>query len=100
MAGKEVNVHVEYCGAWGYEPRFKKLQGLILAAVPGAKVDGKKGRATSFEVTVNEKLIFSKLSKGAFPVFEEVVKSIDGVAHGGEPAEVVAMQEGNSCILM
>ena len=49
---------------------------MILAEVPGAEVTGKKGRRSSFEVTVNEKLIFSKLKSSGFPVFQKVNKTI------------------------
>ena len=45
---------------------------MILNEVPAANVDGKAGRRTSFEVTVNGKPIFSKLSRGSFPSFEKV----------------------------
>jgi selT/selW/selH-like putative selenoprotein len=45
---------------------------MILSEVPNANVDGKPGRTTSFEVTINGKCVFSKLEAKAFPVFEKV----------------------------
>ena len=45
---------------------------VIHFVVPDAVVDGKPGRKTSFEVTVNDKLIYSKLEKGGFPNFDKV----------------------------
>lgn len=45
---------------------------MILAEVPGAIVDGRVGRRSSFEVTINNKQVFSKLAQGGFPEFEKV----------------------------
>ena len=36
-----VKVDVEYCGAWGYEPRYDELRNEILNAFPSALVSGK-----------------------------------------------------------
>ena len=47
---------------------------MILNKVPEAKVDGKEGRRSSYEVTVNGKLIFSKLSNKTFPIYTQVDK--------------------------
>lgn len=69
----KVTVHVEYCGRWGYAPRFRDLKQRILRECPEASVDGEVGRATSFEVTINDKLVYSKLNEGAFPDFDAVI---------------------------
>ena len=45
---------------------------MILKEVPEAEVTGAVGRGTSFEVTLNGTLIFSKLAKGMFPDFDKV----------------------------
>ena len=56
----EIKVHIEYCGGWGYEPSAFALRDAILAGVPGSKVKCDVGRSQSFEVKVNETIIFSK----------------------------------------
>ena len=56
-----VEVNVEYCGAWGYEPRYRDLAQRIAADVPGAKVSGFVGRRSSFEVKVNDKVCRGRL---------------------------------------
>jgi selT/selW/selH-like putative selenoprotein len=71
---------------------------MILSAVPAAVVTGRSGRATSFEVTVNDTLIFSKLKLGSFPDFEDVVKSVEGVARG-EPPEIINKCAKSSCVI-
>jgi len=48
---------------------------------------------------VNGKLVFSKLEKGAFPDFKEVVQVVRECSQGKEPHEVKET-EPNSCVLM
>ena len=52
---------------------MKELRRAIVAAVPSAEVSDEVGRTTSFEVTVDDALIHSKLATMAFPDVEEVV---------------------------
>ena len=56
----KVTINIEYCGGWGYAPRAFQLRDEILAGVPDASITCEVGRNTSFEVTCNDKLIFSK----------------------------------------
>jgi len=98
MAPK-VEVSVEYCGAWGYAAHFGELAEEIKADVPEAEVNGFVGRRSSFEVKVNGKLVFSKLEKGGFPVFKEVVQVVLDCSQGSEPREVIEIAP-NSCSLM
>lgn len=72
---------------------------MILAEVPTAKVTGAAGRRTSFEVTVNNKLIFSKLEKSSFPVFEKIVEEAVKASKGVEISDVEETQP-SSCILL
>jgi len=68
-----VVVKVEYCGAWGYRSKYERLKAQILAAVPDAQVSGVVGRKTSFEITLNGQVIYSKLKTDKFPEYEEIV---------------------------
>lgn len=96
---QKVNVYVEFCGAWGYEPRYRELRQMIVQSVPGAVVDGNKGRRSSFEVTVNKKLLFSKLANGSFPDFEAIVEEVAKASKGVETSEVTKVQESSCTIL-
>ncbi|ELU16895.1 hypothetical protein CAPTEDRAFT_153402, partial [Capitella teleta] len=51
----------------GYAPRYRDLAARIRAAVSNADVDGKPGRRSSFEVTINNVLIYSKIKTDTFP---------------------------------
>jgi selT/selW/selH-like putative selenoprotein len=76
-----------------------ELRSMIEREVPTAKVSGQPGRRTSFEVTVNNTLIFSKLKKGGFPVFESIVEEIVKVSKGLESSEVEETEK-SSCTLL
>jgi len=94
-----VEVHVEYCGGWGYAPRYRELRKMILREVPAAVVNGNVGRASSFEVKINNKQIFSKLSNGNFPSFEKVVEEAIKASKNVETDEVTEVQESYCNIL-
>lgn len=53
-------VHIEYCGSWGYEPRANELREAILARAQDVEVTMEVGRPSSFEIKLNDKLLFSK----------------------------------------
>ena len=55
-------IHIEYCGGWGYASRANSLKKAILSKVPDCEVTSKTGRRSSFEVTSNGTLVFSKVT--------------------------------------
>jgi hypothetical protein len=57
---------------------------LIKAAHPGAECSGAYGRNTSFEITVNGKLIYSMLETKRFPIWQDVIDALTAIAAGGE----------------
>lgn len=76
----KVVVHVEHCKAWGYPGRYERLKAAILKAVPSAEVTDAVGRKSSFEITVNDKLIYSALESGKLPDEKEIVEKIKEIA--------------------
>jgi selenoprotein W-related protein len=72
---------------------------MILRAVPEAQVEGKVGRRSSFEVSINQKQVYSKLASSAFPVFERVVEQVERARKGEEVTEVTEHQESSCQIL-
>ena len=77
---------------------MEELKAAIGTAVPDAEVEGKVGRRSSFEVTVNGTVIHTKLATMSFPDIEETVTIVKGVADGKEPEKVTKMVEGGGCI--
>lgn len=52
----------------------------------------------SFEIVVNDRLIYSKLQTMALPEYEEVVNVVSDVSKGEQPREIKRQQPIN-CII-
>ena len=64
---RNVIVSIQWCGGWGYAPKFKAAKQLILKKFPeNVEVVSKKDATTTgnFEVTVNGTLVHSKKTQG------------------------------------
>ncbi|CAF3194997.1 unnamed protein product [Rotaria socialis] len=66
----------------------------------GATVTGKVGRPSSFEVTINDKLVYSKLDSGHFPAFDKVVEEVKNAAQGRDVEAVTEPDKSSSCSVM
>ena len=73
-----MNISIEYCMEWNYEPRALSLRsslntkfGILAEMIPTS--------GGVFEVTLNGSLIFSKEQLGRFPDDGEIVDFIEGV---------------------
>ena len=64
-----MNIHIEFCEKWNYHPDFDRVSKKILNIAPQAIIKGnlKSPRSGAFEVSINDKLVFSKLTSGKFP---------------------------------
>ncbi|XP_037296610.1 migration and invasion enhancer 1 isoform X1 [Manduca sexta] len=89
---------VPYCGMCDYGGHCLALAQTIKKSTPDAVVFCKRGRQGSFEVLVNEKLIYSKLQTMALPDYEEVAEVVNAVSHGQEPQEIKGQQPINCAI--
>ena len=73
----KAKVHVEYCAAWGYEPKFQFLKAMLQDEFgDDLEITGATGRLSSFEITVNGTLVFSKLENGNFPRSQATIELI------------------------
>lgn len=70
-----------------------------MAQFPDAVVAGKTGRASSFEVTINDQLIFSKLKMGGFPDANELMNQVANGAEGRPMFPVEKTSSGGCTIL-
>lgn len=73
---RQLKVFIEYCAGWGYDSRFRVLKRHIAFEVPSARVSGDFGRPRSFEVFVDDELVWSKLKNGIFPDPTEIVIAV------------------------
>ena len=69
-----MNVHIEFCIKWNYDPEFERVSNIIHASDTNANITSNETspRTGSFEVTIDEELVFSKLQKNEFPSEEEI----------------------------
>lgn len=81
---KPTSVSVEYCGSWGYDKHFIELQALIKSEFPDVQVSGFVGGLGSYEVSINENLIYSKIQTQKFPNVEHVLDAIMKACKGEE----------------
>ncbi|CAH8823666.1 unnamed protein product [Trichobilharzia szidati] len=54
----------------------------------------------SFEVTVNDKLIFSKLKCGGFPDTEAIISELIAITNGETPKEVTKCKPPPECSIL
>ena len=71
-----MNIHIEYCEKWNYHPEFERVSNIINQKYPEVIVDGNNNlpRTGSFEVTINEKLVYSKFETNNFPNENEILE--------------------------
>ncbi|KAK7167436.1 hypothetical protein R3I94_001743 [Phoxinus phoxinus] len=69
----------------------------IIAKFPGAEVSGFVGRRGSFEIEINEHLVFSKLETGGFPYDEDIMGAI-AKAKDGKPEKI--SRNRKECIIL
>jgi len=93
-----VQVRVEYCGGWGYEPRYRELARVVTAEFPDAEVSGVVGRSSSFEIEINGQLVFSKLETSGFPYEEDIMDAIQK-AQDGKPVQKITKSR-MPCVIM
>ena len=71
-----MNIHIEYCEKWNYQPDFDRVSKIIKKIVHNAKIKGntKTPRSGAFEVIIENKLIYSKFHTGEFPQESDIKK--------------------------
>ena len=64
-----MNIHIEFCEKWNYQPDFDRVSNVIKKIVPNAIIQSniKLPRSGAFEVTIDNKLVYSKFQSGEFP---------------------------------
>lgn len=106
-----MKIHIEYCGGWGYAPRAFALRDAIKEGTPDADIECEVGRSQSFEVKINDKLVFSKLETLGecslvkvklcdnfgilgFPVDADILAQIENLKSGKDAVKVTTSQDG------
>ena len=71
-----MRVVIEYCVQWNYEPRALSLREELGKAFPDIISGHIPGARGSFEVIVDDVLVFSKLELDRFPEEGEIINLI------------------------
>ncbi|KAK6476740.1 migration and invasion enhancer 1-like [Huso huso] len=61
------------------------------------EVTGAEGRSTSFEITMNDQLIFSKLETKGFPYSEDIIDAAQKASRGETVSKITKKQ---NCVVM
>ena len=69
-----MNIYIEFCIKWNYDPEFERVSNIIKKINPDASITSNTTppRSGAFEVSVDQKLIFSKFQEDRFPEEDEV----------------------------
>ena len=75
-----MKIHIEYCVKWNYGPEFDRVSNIIKKINPNYIINGNQNnpRSGAFEITINDKLIYSKFETQAFPNEEEIKNMLNG----------------------
>ena len=72
-----MKVTIEYCSVWNYLPRASSLEAKLKKTFQGIDVQLISSGGGVFEVSLNDRLIFSKRSLDRFPDDGEIEKLIE-----------------------
>ena len=78
-----MKLHIEFCERWNYRPQFEQLAQSLENKFPFIEIVGNKDgefRVGSFEITIGEKIIFSKLEENRFPKDEEIISLLKNIS--------------------
>lgn len=62
------------------------------------EMTGVVGRRSSFEITINKEIVFSKLKLGGFPIAEHVIESIKAAMKGD--TQLITEAQASSCAIL
>lgn len=74
-----MKIHIEYCVKWNYGPEFDRVSKIIKKITPESIIVGNETppRTGAFEITINNKLTYSKFETEDFPSEEEIKKILN-----------------------
>ncbi|CAF0750193.1 unnamed protein product [Rotaria sordida] len=92
---KKTSYRIIHCGR-----PLRQIYPTTITRVPDATVTGDTGRRTSFEVTVNNKVIYSKLELGRFPDFDMIAEQVENATEGRNVEVVTKADKKASCSIL
>jgi len=74
-----MKIHIEYCVKWNYGPEFDRVSKIIKKINPNCIIKGNENnpRSGAFEITIDNKLAYSKFETCEFPNEEKIKKILN-----------------------
>ena len=71
-----MKIHIEFCIKWNYTPEFDRVSKIISNINSSYNIIGNDiaPRSGAFEVTINNKMVYSKFETGVFPTEKEITR--------------------------
>ena len=71
-----MNIHIEYCIKWNYEPEFDRVSKIIKKISPNSNISSNREhpRSGAFEIEIDGMTVYSKLKTSNFPRKEDIKK--------------------------
>ena len=70
-----MKISIEYCAEWNYQPRALRARDLVKEQFK-TNIDLVASSVGVFEITVDDKLVFSKKKEGRFPTDNELIELV------------------------
>ena len=70
-----MNISIEYCTEWNYQPRALRARDIVKERFK-TNIDLVASSGGVFEITVDDKLVFSKKKEGRFPTDNELIELV------------------------
>ena len=69
-----MKIHIEYCIKWNYGPEFDRVSNAINKIDKKIIIIGNEEypRSGAFEVSMSDKIVFSKFDVNRFPTLDEI----------------------------
>ena len=69
-----MKVYMEFCVKWNYDPEFERVSNIIKSIKTDVEISSNQNppRSGAFEVSIDDKLIFSKFQLNRFPTEDEI----------------------------
>ena len=69
-----MRAYIEFCIKWNYDPEFERVSNIIKGINSDIEISSNQipPRSGAFEVSVNDKLVFSKFELNRFPSENEI----------------------------
>lgn len=92
-------VFIEHCHLEASRNRFLIIYDRLRLTLPTARVRGREGREGSFEVFIDDKIVYSKLRRKGYPNVQALLRAVARYSRTGRMPEKVPAEASCPCIV-